>query len=296
MESVYLLLRNNIQSGPFTIGELLQQQLKPDDMIWIEGKSTAWTYLTELELIPFSPENFPVEENKEIHGGDEIERKAEELRQKILNAPSRRFTSFPVEKETFESPYQLPKNEIRFVDHRKQRKLVLGELAITCLVIGLFGVGIYKGREFLAQKKTIAVPTATKLVTNDNHTAQKSVAPAKTSFVDSTQHDSLATASSTVKPKIQLSRTTTFDSTTRKIVTLPVLNETPTEHNVQENTEKTSLETSQPIIKVPESIPEKKEIPQTRKDEKNNETSDDKENSKGFLKGIFKKKKKDNED
>ena len=53
MERVYLLLRNNQQTGPFTIDELLQQQLRPSDMIWMEGKSAAWTYLSELELIPF---------------------------------------------------------------------------------------------------------------------------------------------------------------------------------------------------------------------------------------------------
>jgi len=45
MQKVYLLLRNNRQSGPFTIDELWQQQLRPDDMVWIEGKSTAWAYL-----------------------------------------------------------------------------------------------------------------------------------------------------------------------------------------------------------------------------------------------------------
>ena len=52
MQRVYLLLRNNQQTGPYTIGELLQQQLRPSDMIWIEGESTAWTYLSELELKP----------------------------------------------------------------------------------------------------------------------------------------------------------------------------------------------------------------------------------------------------
>src|ERR1700750_961441 len=52
MDKVYLLLRNNQQTGPFTIGELLQQQLLPTDMLWIEGRSTAWAYLSELELQP----------------------------------------------------------------------------------------------------------------------------------------------------------------------------------------------------------------------------------------------------
>src|SRR3954470_19697496 len=52
MDKVYLLLRDNQQTGPFTIGELLQQQLLPTDMLWIEGRSTAWAYLSEMELQP----------------------------------------------------------------------------------------------------------------------------------------------------------------------------------------------------------------------------------------------------
>lgn len=48
MEKVYLLLRNNQQNGPYTYEELLQQQLLPTDLIWVEGKSTAWIYPSEL--------------------------------------------------------------------------------------------------------------------------------------------------------------------------------------------------------------------------------------------------------
>jgi hypothetical protein len=42
MEKVYLLLRKNQQTGPYTYEELLQQQLLPTDLIWVEGKSTSW--------------------------------------------------------------------------------------------------------------------------------------------------------------------------------------------------------------------------------------------------------------
>lgn len=48
MDKVYLLLRKNQQTGPYTYEELLQQQLLPTDLIWVEGISTAWIYPPEL--------------------------------------------------------------------------------------------------------------------------------------------------------------------------------------------------------------------------------------------------------
>lgn len=50
----YLLLRNNMESGPFTFDEVTAQALKPTDLIWIEGQSVAWQYPTEIEILqPF---------------------------------------------------------------------------------------------------------------------------------------------------------------------------------------------------------------------------------------------------
>ena len=54
MQKVYLLLRNNRQTGPHSLEELLQLQLQPFDLIWVEGKSYGWAYPTEVEsLKPF---------------------------------------------------------------------------------------------------------------------------------------------------------------------------------------------------------------------------------------------------
>ena len=49
MQKIYVLLRNNKQSGPHTLEELVMFQLRPMDLIWIEGKSTGWKYPTEIE-------------------------------------------------------------------------------------------------------------------------------------------------------------------------------------------------------------------------------------------------------
>jgi len=52
----YLLLRDNKQSGPFSFDELTAKGLKAYDLIWIEGKSAAWRYPSEIqELKPFAP-------------------------------------------------------------------------------------------------------------------------------------------------------------------------------------------------------------------------------------------------
>jgi hypothetical protein len=156
MERVYLLLRNNQQSGPFTIGELLQQQLRSSDMIWIEGKSTAWTYLSELELNPHLNNQEVSDQPQSNKTGDEIENKAEELRQRILTSSSKTF--FPkhvVEIETYASPNNLPEEEIQFIDHRKERasknNAMIGELALTCFVVALFMLVFIKARLFLEQ-------------------------------------------------------------------------------------------------------------------------------------------------
>src|SRR2546421_892684 len=56
----FLLLRNNKETGPFSVEELEQLGLKPYDLIWVNGKSAAWRYPGEVdELKSFAP---PVEE------------------------------------------------------------------------------------------------------------------------------------------------------------------------------------------------------------------------------------------
>ncbi|MEP6682345.1 MAG: hypothetical protein ABJA35_03755, partial [Parafilimonas sp.] len=44
----YRLLRNNKEEGPFTAEEIIQKSLKPFDLIWVDGRSAAWSYPGEL--------------------------------------------------------------------------------------------------------------------------------------------------------------------------------------------------------------------------------------------------------
>lgn len=45
----YLLLRDNKESGPFSLEEISGKDLGPLDLIWVEHTSTSWAYATELE-------------------------------------------------------------------------------------------------------------------------------------------------------------------------------------------------------------------------------------------------------
>lgn len=51
MHKVYLLLRSNQQSGPHSLEELIAFNLKPSDLVWIEGKSAGWYYPQEIQAL-----------------------------------------------------------------------------------------------------------------------------------------------------------------------------------------------------------------------------------------------------
>ncbi|MDB5252623.1 MAG: hypothetical protein JWP27_1792 [Flaviaesturariibacter sp.] len=82
--NTYLLLRENHESGPYTLDELKALSLGNLDLIWIEGVSAHWDYATEFEeLRPFV--------NKAPHKG--IKRTTH--RQPSNPAPSQVFVTLP---------------------------------------------------------------------------------------------------------------------------------------------------------------------------------------------------------
>lgn len=299
MDKVYLLLRNNQESGPFTIGELLQQQLRPSDMVWIEGKSTAWTYLSELELTPHIEKEIskPAIPSK---SSDEIERKAEELRQKVLSAAPKAFHPAQTEIETYSSSFKLPDNEIEFVDHRKEkhtrRNMVFAELLLTCFVIALFMFGIYKGKSFLSTKKQVHETVATQLDSRDEHAAQKNNQQQQLPLSlkpDTTQvsADSLV-AVHNFKPRPSAVKKTIADTSKTNLI-VPVI--PPADSNSQKKKAVANK------IQAPEEIPVKKENSadkeKTTSKPQASDSESNKQEKKGFLRGLFKKKKKaDNPD
>ena len=53
--ATYLLLRNNKEEGPLSLQHLIQLGLKPYDLVWVQGKSAAWRYPSEIpELKPYA--------------------------------------------------------------------------------------------------------------------------------------------------------------------------------------------------------------------------------------------------
>lgn len=56
MMVTYLLLRDNKEKGPYSFEELVSLGLKPYDLIWVQGKSAAWRYPSEIpDLAPHAP-------------------------------------------------------------------------------------------------------------------------------------------------------------------------------------------------------------------------------------------------
>jgi len=54
--STYLLLRDNKQSGPYTLDEIIAKGFKKYDLVWVDKKSAAWRYPGEIaELKSFAP-------------------------------------------------------------------------------------------------------------------------------------------------------------------------------------------------------------------------------------------------
>ena len=51
MPNAYRLLRNNKETGPYSLDELLQLSLKPFDLVWVEGQSAGWRYPSEIEIL-----------------------------------------------------------------------------------------------------------------------------------------------------------------------------------------------------------------------------------------------------
>jgi hypothetical protein len=91
----YLLLRSNKQSGPYSLQQLVSLGLKPYDLVWLEGKSAAWRYPSEVEgLKAYSPAT-------EEQPYDRFYKKPEEKPQEKINKPAQ------LQQET----YILPKEE-----------------------------------------------------------------------------------------------------------------------------------------------------------------------------------------
>lgn len=100
----YLLLRSNKQSGPYTFEQLVNLGLKPYDLVWVEGKSAAWRYPSEVDLLKsYAP-------GTEEQPYDRFYKKAEE--EKPADKPVETVVNRPVKERTEEIPFLPVENKI----------------------------------------------------------------------------------------------------------------------------------------------------------------------------------------
>jgi hypothetical protein len=182
--STYLLLRNNKESGPFSIEEIKGMSLKSYDLLWIVGKSAAWRYPGEIsELKSFAP---PIPEQP---GNLYIKNKnVENLNPEALqfkktepaNAKNREgntskafqthsvYVNLPAEKKSsvvsskgilYDSDFQSaaePAPDFSYVYQQRPSKAVrvTGKILWTGIVLLLFGTGILTGL-FISDRRNI---------------------------------------------------------------------------------------------------------------------------------------------
>jgi hypothetical protein len=352
MQKIYLLLRNNNQLGPFTIEELLEQEILPSDLVWIEGKSLAWSYASELNLLklarssgegvhrpapgpshssvhsaphgrrkhhrfkrgdvmpppPPAPEQkprpaeplTPAPMSSAFSAGD-VERKAEELRQRALAAERSFHHRHPTPAETAYQPDLIGAmdDDIEVVYHKRKAlnipfpQMLVGGMVIAMLVAGWYGKPLFR------QKVDTVDATATPLMSTQENAAAAPYKPAPAPAVATdTAVVSDSAAAAAAQPSLAV-YTPTGGATERSAaqarsegeppVTTPetAAAERPPVEEKKEVAEEST--TKEPEKASPIVVTAKKEPAQT---EPVAEVSDEgKERKKGFLRGIFKKKK-----
>ena len=121
----YLLLRDNKESGPYLLDDLVRLGLKPYDLVWIEGKSAAWRYPSEVnELKPYAP----VAEEQPF---DRFYKKAVEDKPEQTAAPHEQTAN---RDEYLHSPYAPPiaqKEELKFIPRKSVFVTLPGQKSMT---------------------------------------------------------------------------------------------------------------------------------------------------------------------
>ena len=100
--ATYLLLRDNKESGPHTLDNLVKLGFKSYDLVWIEGRSAAWRYPSEIEeLKPYAP----VAEEQPF---DRFYKKATEEKKEVPFTPQQQI---PVQEKNQQQYAPTPREE-----------------------------------------------------------------------------------------------------------------------------------------------------------------------------------------
>ncbi|HVG15313.1 MAG TPA: hypothetical protein VM935_10135 [Chitinophagaceae bacterium] len=169
MEKVYRLLRNNIEGGPYSIGELLQQIPGPADLVWVEGRSREWIPASSLEELNHpsidrqegfetrdqvlvsqqrtsSPPHSEERRDRAFTDSEDFELRVQELR-KDITSYNASYHQIPVTGLSGASVYRGSEtlDEIDLVFHKTEKEKYLTQFFLACIVFFLFLFGWYKG-------------------------------------------------------------------------------------------------------------------------------------------------------
>ncbi|TCZ66944.1 hypothetical protein [Flaviaesturariibacter aridisoli] len=179
MSEHYYLLRNNRESGPFSLDELLQQCLLPGDLLWVEGHSQNWMTPEELpEVQTALPKGYsfsPAEPKTYDHISDrEQALRAESLRRRALAALYHQQAPLHIGTPRPEIPvpaYALNDPEELEIVHHKPEKArgALPEFLLFCTLSALVVLG-WRGGVFahLIQVRPQPVEVASQRLTNES--------------------------------------------------------------------------------------------------------------------------------
>lgn len=290
MKKVFLLLRNNHEKGPYTVEELLQQHLRPTDLVWVEGISQAWAYPSEVPELktyfsgaPYTLPSVHYQITDASHN-DDIELRAEEIRQKILSFTPKYYSTRPTQQNPLHntSVPSFKQDEIEFIDHRKKETHAF-EWMSAAMVTLVVVAGFFGGQRLILSKRHVGNPVVTRSVNADTHAAKaynntprNIVAPSLPVIDSSTQVvDSVTTnakpvnslAIKTQKPKDTAKKVLVKDTAANSVA----LTETPPRVIAEPEKKPVEPAIKDTVVKVPEE--KKKTFGQV-------------------LKGLFKKKKK----
>ncbi|HLK30306.1 MAG TPA: response regulator [Puia sp.] len=122
----YLLLRNNKQSGPYTLDELKSFGIRPTDLLWIEGRSTAWHFADEIEELQAYVHVSPVSSRHSSNGGIDIEHKEEADKSFRFENKNEKRSALPIEKKPKPEKGRAGENEQISKLNIEMRKNILG--------------------------------------------------------------------------------------------------------------------------------------------------------------------------
>lgn len=216
----YLLLRDNVESGPYNLAEMETRKLVPTDLIWVEGYSGSWRFPAEIpELAPLVQHELPqtaIKTPAPQADGDSLNSKTVFVALPPQPAP---LTSNTAEAPILETLYEAPLFELKekYEQHLQQRtfhaapgikKYKVAWMAALCAGL-LAGAFMIKKMVDGSADKNINAVSAAALTASRQTEAEKAAAAAAYRNALATELvpvDTMAAAPKVAKKKVSLKK------------------------------------------------------------------------------------------